>query len=187
MASIFAKSSGTSLTSNFYLQNFYKHNRNAYKASARNDYTKTELSYEDSRALKRAARELASYEYSGEENGSNIVNNIKAFVETYNNTLSSSNTKGTDAYRYNKQLQRLTKEYEDEFKDIGITIKKDGTLSISENILEGASYKEVKKIFSKEEKYTNRLHSIAKRMNSNSYDEIYTQLTGNGGHLNITL
>ena len=41
-------SSGVNLTSNFFLQNFYKHNRNAIKISTRSDYSKTELSYEDS-------------------------------------------------------------------------------------------------------------------------------------------
>ena len=114
MASIFAESSATNLTSNFYLQNFYKYNRNAYKASTRNDFTETELSYEDSRALRRAAKELANFEYTEDENGANIVSTIEAFVETYNNTLSTSDSKDYDAYRYNKQLQKLTKEFEDE-------------------------------------------------------------------------
>lgn len=187
MASIFAESSATNLTSTFYLQNFYKYNRNAFKASTRNDFTETELSYEDSRALRRAARELSSYEYTEEENGANIVSNIKAFVETYNNTLSSSDSKASDAFRYNKQLQKLTKKYEDELEDIGITIQKDGSLKISESILEGSSYKEVKKVFSKEANYTKELRSIAKRINAVSYEEIYAELTGNGGKLNIVL
>ncbi len=46
-------SSGTTLNSQFYLKNFYRMNRNAIKVSSRKDYNDTELSYEDSRALKK--------------------------------------------------------------------------------------------------------------------------------------
>ena len=68
------KSSATSLTSSYYLQNFYYFNRNALKASYRKDYSKTELSYEDTRALKRAASKLSSFHYSKEENGAPFGN-----------------------------------------------------------------------------------------------------------------
>ncbi len=187
MPSLTAESTGISLTSEYYLRNFYKDNRKAFKASNRDDYTKNELSYEDSRALKRAVRALESYDYDESENGANIVSTIEAFVKTYNNTLSSCGDKGSDSYRYNKQLQRLTKQYKDELEDIGVNIEKDGSLSISENILKGSTHKEVKKVFSKEAGYTRQVASISKRMNANSYEEIYAQLTGCGGSLNITL
>ena len=65
--------SGISLNSNFYLKSFYKGNRNLAKASVRPDYNKTELSYEDSRALKHAATKLSSFRYTEDENGDNIV------------------------------------------------------------------------------------------------------------------
>lgn len=187
MPSTSAESTGISLSSEYYLRNFYKNNRKLFKTSNRDDYTESELSYEDSRALKRAAKALESYDYDEADNGANIVSTIEAFVDTYNNVLSSSDSKDSDAYRYNKQLQRLTKQYKDELEDIGVSINKDGTLSISENILKGSTHNEVKKVFSKEAGYTRQLTSISKRMNANSYEEIYAQLTGCGGSLNITL
>ena len=101
MASV--ESSGISLTSDFFMKNFYKNNRNAFKASTRSDYTQKELSYEDSRALKRALQKLASFDYEEEENGDNIVSTIKAFTETYNNALSSTNSDDADTYRQNRQ------------------------------------------------------------------------------------
>lgn len=180
-------SSATYLTSNFFLQNFYSMNRNAFKTSTRANYNQTELSYEDSRALKRAAAKLSSFSYTEEENGANIVSTIHAFTKTYNNAIDSSSNEDSEAYRQNKQLKALTKKYADELEDLGITIEEDGKLTISENLLQKSSFKDVKAIFSKESDYISSLRSIAKRMNRSSYDEVYTQMTGAGGRLNIIL
>lgn len=180
-------STGLNLTSNFFLQNFYRHNRKAMKASTRDDYTKTELSYEDSRALKRAAAKLASFEYTEEENEDNIVSTIQAFVDTYNYTMESSSSSDSNTYRQNRQLKALTKKYGDDLKDIGISIEENGTLSVSENILKGASVKEIRKVFSEDSDYVQNIRTIAKRMNTSSYNEIYAQMTGAGGRISIVL
>ena len=99
------ESSATNLTSDFYLQNFYLMNRKAMKTSTRKDYNQVELSYEDSRALKKAAAKLSSFDYSEEENGDNILSTIQAFAETYNYTLDSSNSQDSDTYRQHRQLK----------------------------------------------------------------------------------
>ena len=181
------KSSATSLSASYYLQNFYYFNRNALKASYRKDYNKTELSYEDTRALKRAAAKLSSFHYSKEENGDNLVSTIKAFAETYNNALDSTNSKDSDIARQNKQLKALSQKYGDDLDKIGITFDKDGKMSISENILKGSTFEEIENVFSDEAKYMKNLQKIAKRMHSQSYNDIYTQITGNGERLNIIL
>ena len=188
MASSSSKvSTGINLTSDFFLKNFYQHNRKAMKVSTRNDYSKKELSYEDSRALKRAAAKLASFDYTEDENGDNIVSTIKAFVDTYNYTMESSSSSDSDTYRQNRQLKALSKKYGDDLKDIGITIEENGTLSVSENILKGSSFKEIRKVFSEESDYVRNIRTIAKRMHATSYDEIYAHMTGAGGRISITL
>ena len=181
------ESSGTSLNSNFYLQNFYKANRNLTKASVRPDYNQTELSYEDSRALKRAASKLSSFDYSENENGDNIVSTIQAFAETYNNALESSESKDADTYRQNRQLKALSNKYGEDLENLGITIEEDGKLTVSENILKGSSFEEVKKVFSEESEYVKSIRRIAKRMHATSSAEIYVLMTGNGGRVNIQL
>lgn len=181
------ESSGTSLNSTYYLQNFYKSNRNLSKATVRPDYNQTELSYEDSRALKRAASKLSSFDYIEEENGDNIVSSIEAFVETYNNTLESSESKDSDTYRQNRQLKALSNKYSEDLEDLGITIEEDGKLTVSENILKGSSFDEVKKVFSEESEYIQSIRRIAKRMHATSSAEIYVLMTGNGGRVNIQL
>lgn len=180
-------SSGINLTSDFYLKNFYHYNRNAMKSSARNDYSKTELSYEDTRALKRALAKLSSFDYTEDENGDNIVSTIQAFVKTYNYTMESTSSDSSDMHRQNRQLKALTKKYGDDLKDIGISINDNGTLNLSDNILKKSSLKEIRKVFSEESGYVKSVRNITKRMNATSYDEIYTQMTGSGGKLNIVL
>lgn len=180
-------SSGVHLTSDFFLKNFYKYNRNAFKSSARNDYSKTELSYEDTRALKRAVAKLSSFDYTDDENGDNIVSTIQAFVKTYNYTIESTSSDTSDTYRHNRQLKTLTKKYGDNLKDIGISIKEDGTLDLNDTILKKSSFKEIRSVFSEESNYVSGIRTIAKRMNNTSYDEIYAQMTGAGGRINIIL
>ena len=101
-------SSGVTLTADFYLNNFYQANRSARKASERSKLTTSELSYEDARALKRAVGKLGSYDFSDEENIENIYSTIKAFADTYNNTLTSSAESGNpDLSKYSRQLKSL--------------------------------------------------------------------------------
>lgn len=157
------------------------------KSSNRNDYSKTELSYEDSRALKRAIAKLSSFNYSESENEDNIRSSIHAFVKTYNYTMESTSSKDSDTYRQNKQLKALTQKYGKDLKDIGITIEENGTLSVSDNILKSSSLKEMRKVFSDESDYVRNVRNIAKRMNTSSYDEVYAMMTGSGGRINIVL
>jgi len=181
-------SSGLTLTSDFYLRNFYVNNRDATKITKRENYTKKELSYEDSRALSRAAKRLSSYYYSEDENEENIKNTIKAFAETYNNTLDSlTEIDDTELERYSKQLKALSNKFEDELNDVGITVEKDGKLSVNENLLKSADMDKIKEVFSKDSDFTKKTSQIAKRLNRNSYEAIYAELTGTGYQINITL
>ena len=180
-------SSGVNLTSQFFLQNFYRYNRSAMKSSNRSDFTVSELSFEDSRALKRAAAKLSSFDYTNTDNGDNLINTIKAFTETYNHTIDSTSSPDSDTYRQNRQLQALTKRYGSELKDIGITIEEDGKLSIAENTLKGSTWKELRKVFSEESDYVKNIRTIAKRLHNTSYDEVYAEMTGSGGKINIVL
>lgn len=183
-----AESTTSGLSLSYYMRSFYKSNPSTYKASARKNYTNTELSYEDARALKRAAKELMDYEISDDDTGEDLYETIQAFVDTYNNTMESSGSvSDRDISRCRKNLENLTKKYSEELEDIGINIQDDGSLKITEGILKGSTAKEIKKAFSKEAGLMSKTQSLARRMNRNTYDLLYTELTGNGGRLNITL
>ncbi len=183
----YKESSAVSLTSNFYMKNFYRYNRNAIKVSTRSDYSTTELSYEDTRALKRAVSKLDDFDYEDSDNMENLISSIKAFAETYNYTIDTNSLEDASTYRLTKQLKALSKKYEDELEDIGITFEEDGKMSISENILEGSTVKEFKNVFSKDTGYLDSMRHIARRMHDESYKDVYAMMTGCGGALSILL
>ena len=182
-------SSGVTLTADFYLNNFYQANRSARKAAERNKLSANALSYEDARALKRAVGKLGSYEFSDEENVENIYSTIKAFADTYNNTLTSSaKSDDTDLSKYSRQLKNLASKYSDDFKKIGITVEKNGTLTVNEDLLKTKSVDTLKSTFTKDDsRFISKTTSIARKLKSNTYDALYQEMTGNGGLINITL
>ena len=182
-------SSGVTLTADFYLCTFYQANRSARKESGRKDLTNNELSYEDARALKKAINKLGSFDFSKEENIQNIYSTVKAFADTYNNTLSSvSKSDNSDLTQYAKQLKSIANKYSDELKSIGITVEKSGSLSVSENILKTKDIDALKKVFTKDDgSFIKTTTQISNKLKNNTYNAIYQELTGNGGKINITL
>lgn len=181
-------SSGLTLTSDFYMNKFYSANRNAYKTSKRGDYTKNELSYEDSRALRQAARQLGSYTYRDDDNLEGVRNTVKAFVDTYNNTIdSTSGSNDAQVKRFSKQLKALAEKYGDDLKNIGISVEKNGSLSINEGVLELSDMKKIRTAFSKENGFMEATTKLARKLKSDTYDALYVDMTGNGGRINISL
>lgn len=187
-------SSGLSLSSNYFMRNFYANNRNVIKTSGRNDYTKIELSFEDSRALTRASKRLLSNDYGSEtdekdEDVSDTTrSSIEAFVTTYNNAIDSSKTTNShDTKRYVKQLKALTNKYASELSDIGITVERSGKLTVNEDLLKTANNSKVRKIFSPDQKYSKKAYSICGKFNNAVRDDIVSQVNGKGLHINISL
>lgn len=190
MASSSLISSGVTLTSDHYLNGFYKADRSHRKTSGRKELTGTELSYEDTRALKRAVKKLANFDFESATDLKSFKNTIKAFADTYNNTLSSTSSSDDDSVnRYAKKLKKMVQKYSDEFEDIGISIDKKGTLTVNDNLLEAATEDSLKTLFSTKDgsNFLKETKKLASSINNNSYNALYTQLTGNGGKLNITL
>lgn len=101
-------SSATNLSATYFMRNFYSNNRDAMKSSKRKEYSITELAYDDSTALHRAAKKLKNYKYSDDENTDNIRQTVMALVDTYNNSIdSASNSSSSSMKRYAKQLKKL--------------------------------------------------------------------------------
>ena len=83
---------GTSLSASYYLRNFYTANRNAVTSSKRKEMTGGTLSQADATALHRAAKKLRNFNYEDDTTDSaNIYGSVNAFIQVYNNTLSSGN------------------------------------------------------------------------------------------------
>lgn len=185
-----SKSSSITLRTDYYLQSFYKDNRTARKSSGRKELSRTELAYEDARALKRAVKKLESFKYEDTDNEQAIKSAVDAFTKVFNNALSTCDDKtmSKDMQRYARKMKQLAKDYKDELYSAGITVKEDGTMSVNEDRLKKGTIATLKKVFSKSEtKLLGDTYTASKNIKRSAYDELYAQLTGNGTQLNITL
>lgn len=188
-------SSGLYLSSDFFLNNFYSNNRNVIKKNNRNEYSKLELSYEDSRALSKAAKRLPQNDYGSKEEDTKDDNindttkaSIQAFVSVYNNTLDSGKSSTDyDTQHYIKRLRTMTKNHADELEDIGITIEKDGKLTVNEDLLKISDNSKVEKIFSSDNEFSKQVMKFANKLNFAIQNDIYSQINGKGLHINITM
>lgn len=178
----------TSLSESYYLRRFYKSNRDAATGSKRGEISKGNLSQADAQALRSAVRALRNFDLEDDtDDGSNIYASVSAFLKTYNNALDSSNTSGNySLQRYAKQLKNLAKEYADELKDIGITVKSDGTLEKNDNLLKSADVSDIRALFGKDAEFAAKSSNYAKHINTKAADLIYTELTQTGLYINST-
>lgn len=189
-----AVSSGVSLSTNYFLNNFYENNRSVSKSSGRSDYTKLELSYEDSRALTRAAKRLLKNDYGSETDEKDTAisdttrSALTAFVDTYNNTVDSSKTSTDHDTKYQlKKMKAYLHKYSDELEHIGISMESDGKLKINEDLLKTAKNSKVRKIFSSDQEFSKKFLNLSKKAHSAVESDIYSQINGKGLHVNIAL
>lgn len=187
-------SSGLNLSTDYFMRNFYANNRNAIKSSGRIDFSNVELSYEDSRALSRAAKRLLVNDYgSGSETDDSDISettkaSIEAFVNTYNNAIDSGkSTEDYDTKHYLKKLKSLTTEHADELEEIGISVESDGKLTINDSLLKLADNTKASKLFAPDQQYSKQVLSIARKLNTAVQNDIFSQVNGKGLHVNITL
>lgn len=187
-------SSGVSLSTNYFLNNFYENNRSVSKSSGRSDYTKLELSYEDSRALTRAAKRLLKNDYGSDTDEKDTAisdttrSALTAFVDTYNNTVDSSKTSTDHDTKYQlKKMKAYLHKYSDELEHIGISMESDGKLKINEDLLKTAKNSKVRKIFSSDQEFSKKFLNLSKKAHSAVESDIYSQINGKGLHVNIAL
>lgn len=189
-----AVSSGVSLSTNYFLNNFYENNRSVSKSTGRSDYTKLELSYEDSRALTRAAKRLLKNDYGSDTDEKDTAisdttrSALTAFVDTYNNTVDSSKTSTDHDTKYQlKKMKAYLHKYSDELEHIGISMESDGKLKINEDLLKTAKNSKVRKIFSTDQEFSKKFLNLSKKAHSAVESDIYSQINGKGLHVNIAL
>lgn len=187
-------SSGISLTTGYFMNNFYANNRNVIKNSGRSNYTELELSYEDSRAMTRAAKRLLKNDYSSnsDKKDSDISDTTRsaltAFVNTYNNMVDSCKASSDHDTTYQmKKIKNYLRKYSDDLEHIGISMESNGKLSVNENLLKSSSNSKVRKIFASDQEFSKKFLQMSKKINSAVQNDIYSQINGKGLHVNITL
>lgn len=150
----------------YLLRQCYSSNRNARKAFGRASMRANDLAKVDSDALRKASRNLKDMEYSS-ENGVNIYNNIKAFVESYNN-LTDSAAKVLDSpelTRMEKKLSKYIKNNKDELEKLGVKVSSSGKLTVDKETLLSTSASKVETFFSDDNEFSNTVTQHATRIN----------------------
>ena len=187
-------SSGVSLTTNYFLNNFYANNRSVSKSSGRKDYTKLELSYEDSRALTRASKRLQKNDYGSDtdekdETVSDTTRSaLTAFIDTYNNMVDSSKSSSDHDTKYQlKKMKAYLNKYSDDLEHIGISMESSGKLKVNDDLLKAAKNSKVRKIFSSDQEFSKHFYKLSKKAHSAVESDIYSQINGKGLHVNISL
>ncbi len=167
-----------SLSSSYYLRNFYVSDRYAQTAAGRAGAEPDTLSLSDGIALRRAVRQLGSFTYD-ESQSENIRNSVLAYISTYNNALSSVSAQAADGdsgmKRLERQLKSLTDSYSGELDKMGITVDKDGTLKSRENLFKTTDLSKFASLFSKDSDYMQRISACAKRIQTHSETLIQTR------------
>lgn len=164
---------GTTLSSNFYIRNFYRASANARANSTRREMSSHELTQADSAALRRAVKSLGRSEFV-ETQDEDIRNKALAYVETYNHMLSSSSGSSDDQIRRAmKQMKSLTQQYASELDKIGITVHDDGTMESREARLTSASLSKFEKLFSGDSDYMQKIATYSRKIERQS-DELLT-------------
>ncbi len=152
----------------FCIRNYYSQNRDAYKETFRTNAKKGTLMKADSSALSKIAKALRDLDYS-EDNGENIYNNVKAFVNTYNNLISStSSSDNANISRNQSLLKKYTKENSEELEKIGITVSSSGKLELDKETLLKCKPAKVGKILAKDSEYMNNVKFYAGKIYKSS-------------------
>lgn len=131
-----------------FLRKFYSSNRAASRASSRSTIGNAELLSADSKALKKISKNLQELTYD-KDSGEEIYQNIKAFVETYNNLLENSD-KIVDAplERTMKKLKNFIKDNTETLEEIGIKVSSSRKLTLDKEDLLKCTPKKIGKVFS---------------------------------------
>lgn len=159
---------GFSISNSLALRSFYSNTPTLAISSNRKEATTGALSSADSKALRSAIKRLRDYDFESSDDSS-VQQKLRAFVDTYNNTVSTGSKYGvndTAVKNAVKKMKSLSSEYSDELKKIGITVdKKTGYMEISDTV--GKNYKKDKftSFFSdKDNEYLNGIYNAARHM-----------------------
>ncbi len=155
-----------SVSNTLTLRLYYGHFSKYVKSAEREDVSTGTLSFADSKALRTAIRQLQDYDFE-EASESEIQEKVKAFADAMNYTLTSATEYGTtDTSVKNaaNKIKTLNSEYADELEKIGITIEKDGTMSVYEEAASTYSSSRFTKFFDKDSEYLNSVYEAAKRI-----------------------
>lgn len=162
---------GAAAGKDYFLRSYYSSNRDARKKTTRsnmNTYTKTTA---DTQALTKALKDLQKIDYDNTEKDGEVYNKMLAFVSAYNNTMESGSEGDEDIKHLQKSMKKITQKYEKQWKELGVTLQKDGTMKLADNSGDKFSLSKMKELFSKKSSnYAEELARCAQKMKKQADD-----------------
>ncbi|MQN01040.1 MAG: hypothetical protein DUD27_09175 [Lachnospiraceae bacterium] len=165
--------SGYTVTNNLYLRNLYKSTDTSLtKKSARKETSTPKLIIADTAALQKSISTLYDVDYGDPDETDNKIEKadfykkMKAFADTYNNTVdsSSSYSSNRDAKKAVNEMKSLREKYSDELDDLGVTFDDDGYMKLSESAFDNIDEADFEDMFGKGSDFMSSLNSIAKKL-----------------------
>lgn len=157
---------GMSVTNSLSLRLYYNRYSSVAAGTVRKGATKGTLSMADAGALRNAIRRLQDYDFSSSTDVQ-TQEKVKAFTDTMNNALESAKKYGANDSSIRSaasKLKNLNNEYASELSKIGITVGKDGSMSLYDKASKTYSDKAFSKFFDKDSKYLKEIYDVAKRI-----------------------
>lgn len=147
----------------YYLRNLYSSNRFARKAENRPTLGNKDLIQADSDATRKITEKLRDLEYSS-DNASEVLTNVKLFVQTYNNLVESTGSSDSDNInKLKRQITQLTKDNKDELESLGITISSNGKLSLDKSKFGECSPSKIQRFFGKDSEFMTSIRSYSQQ------------------------
>ena len=96
----------------------------------------------------------------------NIISGIKDFVSSYNTLMTNIDNVGKIVENtYKTKFNQYVKEHEKELAEVGITIEKDGKMTIDKDKLNEDDVSALKKVFGNDSEFMKKLDSVNSEMN----------------------
>ena len=155
-----------SITNSLSLRLYYGKYSALTKSSTRKDAPTGTLSFADASALRNAVRKLQDYKFKDATKGE-IQEKLKAFSDAVNSTIDSGGAYSSNSHSVKtavNKIKNLNSQYASDLKKIGISVAKDGTLSVYQNASTLYSKEKFENFFDKDSEYLNSLYNAAQKI-----------------------
>lgn len=148
----------------YYMRNAYRGNAKMVNTDYRSAQDKGVIVSADAKAVGRMTSKLQNLEYDT-DHGVEVLQNTKAFVETYNNLIDSSGeSKDSHLSSLTKKMKKLIKSKKDDLESIGIELKSNGKLKLDEDTFSESRPEKIKRILNGDDSVSVSLRSIVNKI-----------------------
>lgn len=145
----------------YYLRSIYSSNRDARKSGIRESLKNKDLLLADSDAMRKISEKLRNIEYSS-DNATEVLDNVKLFMETYNNLMDSTGSSDLENItKLKKQISNFTKGNKEELEELGFSINASGKLSMDKTKFGSCSPSKIERFFGNNSDYMSTIRSYS--------------------------